>query len=416
MKHLLILSYYFPPVGQSGVQRVLKLVKYLPQYGWQPVVITPAHGGSGVYDTELLADAGSTPVIRTCSLDPLFLTPRRAAARSPQRGGLVAALSRWAIPDNKLGWIPFALRAGRSAAARYPIAAILSSAPPYSSHLAGLRLRRALGKPLVSDFRDSWTRYTWVSYPMPLHRRLDRWLESRVVAGSDLVLGVNQQIVNELRADHPAHAGRCRLLSHGFDPGDFRDPVPSDREHFIIAHTGTLINDRSPRPLLNALRIIKARNPAMSARIRVVFAGQCRPADEALAANAGLADIVTFSGYLPHSRSVLLLQRAACLWLVMGPEETANVTPGKLFEYLGARRPILATAPQQGQAAAIIRETAAGQVFAPAAPDQLATAIEALVERWARGEQLYQGNAAAVARYDRREIARQLAVMLDGLA
>ncbi|MDI6739276.1 MAG: glycosyl transferase family 1, partial [Candidatus Edwardsbacteria bacterium] len=175
MKRLLVLSYYFPPLGMSGVQRVLKLVKYLPRFGWQPVVVTPGFTGTYAYDQDLLAEAAA-PVFRTFSLDPLFLSPQKHDAGLAARRGFLAWLNHWFIPDNKIGWIPFAVRAGMRAAQRYPIDAILSSAPPYSSHLAGVILKRALGKPLVSDFRDSWTNYTWVSYPTRFHRYYDQAL------------------------------------------------------------------------------------------------------------------------------------------------------------------------------------------------------------------------------------------------
>ncbi|MDI6741051.1 MAG: glycosyltransferase, partial [Candidatus Edwardsbacteria bacterium] len=241
-------------------------------------------------------------------------------------------------------------------------------------------------------------------------------LETRVIKNSDLVLGVNQAIVDELKAKNPnIDRSRFYLLSHGYDPEDFRSEVAPDPDHFTIVHTGTFINNRGPAVLLGALRHIRAASPEVGDRVRVIFAGAHRAEDLKAVQEAGLGDAVTFTGYVPHTESVRLLKRAAALWLVMGREETANVTPGKLFEYLGAKKPILASIPADGAAAKIILETGAGQVLAPNDERGLAAAIGDLVRRWQTGEPLYFGDSMAVAQYDRRLIARKLAEMLDSL-
>lgn len=415
MKRLLVLSYYYPPLGQSGVQRVLKLVKYLPRHGWQPVVVTPRAVRSDTDDPALLAETAA-PVYRTASLDPRYLSARRRGAAPAMGRGPLSAVNRWLVPDNKLGWVPFAVGAGRRAAREHRIDAILSSAPPYSSHLAGLALKRATGVPLLCDFRDAWTRFTWGRYPTPLHRACDRWLESRCVRGSDLVLGVNQAIVDELRGGHPdLPAMRFALLSHGYDPEDFSDGVAPDQGRFTIVHAGTFINNRGPAVLLAALQRIRTTAPEACAVIRVVFAGAARAVDRRMVRDAGLSATVSFTGYLPHADSTRMLQRASALWLVMGPEETANVTPGKLFEYLGAGRPILASVPLGGEAARIVRETGAGEALPAGDAGALAGAIAGMVRRWRSGKALYHAAATTVGQYDRRRIARQLAGFLDSL-
>jgi glycosyltransferase involved in cell wall biosynthesis len=414
--NLLVLSYYFPPLGMSGVQRTLKFVKYLPAAGWHPVVVSPRPRGGYGYDPSLLDEAKDAAIIRTFSLDPASLSGARHRPSAVERHGAAAALGAWALPDAKAGWVPWAVSAGLRAAETCGIDAIYSTAPPHSSHLAGVLLQRMLRRPLVCDFRDAWTRYTWARYPTALHARIDRRLERAVVQEADLVIAVNQAILDGLMASHPhPDQKKFTLVPHGFDPADFASPPEITPGHFRIVHAGTFIRNRGPQPLLDALRILRERQPPMFESIRVTFVGAHRHCDVESVRRAGLDGMIAFTGYLPHRRSVEHLQGATALWLVMGPEETANVTPGKMFEYLGARKPILASIPAGGEAAAIIAATSAGTVVDPGDPAALADTLAALLDGWQRGESLYRGDPEAVARYDRRRSAVLLGSCLDDL-
>jgi glycosyltransferase involved in cell wall biosynthesis len=416
MKNLLILSYYYPPLGLSGVQRTVKFVKYLPQFGWNPIVIAPYPRGSYVYDPALCAEVDRAKVFRTWSLDPLFLSPKRDTGYSLSRNPISASLNRWLLPDNKAGWIPFALQAGIRASKSYHLDAIYSTAPPYSSHLAGVLLKKLLGRPLVADFRDAWTSYTWTKYPLQALGKLDRRLEELALKNADLVTAVNDRIIDDLRRLHPKVDGsKFHLVSHGYDPEDFRQDSKPDPEYLTIAHTGTFINNRSPRPLFEALSVLRRQEPAVIEKIRIVFAGTCRESDLSLAKEFGLDPQVRFTGYLTHHQSIKILREADLLWLVMGPEETANVTPGKLFEYLGAERQILGSMPKDGAAADIIRQAGAGLVFAPGDHQGLADAIASLARSWASHKQLYFRRPGIAEKYDRRIIASRLASALNGI-
>jgi len=417
MKNLLILSYYYPPLGSSGVQRTVKFVKYLPQFGWNPIIIAPRPRGSYIHDPALCAEVAQAKVFRTWSLDPLFLSPLKHTGTALRKNSLASRINRWLIPDNKTGWIPFALQAGLKAARQYPIDAIYSTAPPYSSHLAGVLLKKLLGRPLVADFRDAWTSYTWTKYPAGAIKKLDHKLEELVLKNADLVTAVNSEILEDLRDLHPnVNRSKLHLISHGYDPEDFTGTSKPDPDYFTIAYTGTFINNRSPRTLFEAVKLLRKQNIPGLDKLRIVFAGSHRESDLALVKEFGLASLVRFTGYLTHQKSIKILTGADLLWLVMGPEETANVTPGKLFEYLGAARPILASIPKHGAAAAIIRQTGAGLVLAPDDHQGLADAIASLVRSWASHKPLHCGRPGIVKRYDRRRIAGHLASTLDGIS
>ena len=416
MKNLLILSYYYPPLGLSGVQRTVKFVKYLPQFGWNPIVIAPRPRGSYVYDQALGVEVAHAPVFRTLSLDPLFLSPRKHTGASLDKNALVSRLNRWLVPDNKTGWIPFALQAGLKAARRFHIDAIYSTAPPYSSHLAGVVLKKLLKRPLVTDFRDAWTSYTWTKYPVRALHKLDHRLEELVIKNADLVTAVNSRIIDDLRDLHPRIDGsKFHLVSHGYDPEDFSADTKPDPEYFTIAYTGTFIQNRSPRILFEALSLLRREDPAGLEKVRMVFAGSHRESDLALAKEFGLEPLVRFTGYLTHRQSIGILTEADLLWLVMGPEETANVSPGKLFEYLGAKIPIAASIPPLGAAARVIMDTGAGSVVSPNDAAGLAGMIRKHLSAWEKGKTTFRTCPEKLKYFDRRLIAQKFGVLLDGL-
>lgn len=413
MKRLLVLSYYFPPFGMSGVQRTLKFVKYLPEFGWQPVVVTVAARGSYGYDPGLLEEVSRAEVHRTFSLDPLFLSPKGQRPNAVARRGWVAQANRLFVPDNKLGWVPFAVRRGLKICRTAPVDAIYSTAPPFSSHLAALRLKAETGRPLVCDFRDDWIGNPLAAYASPWHRKLDLGLEGRVLAGADRVTAVNQGILDALQQRHPqASRVKFHLLPQGFDPADFT-PAPSKKSpEFLIAYAGTFVEKRSPEPLLKALALIRGRNPEIFSAIRVALAGAHRREDQIMVESLGMQDRVDFPGFLPHRESVALLQRADLLWLVIHPSEGSAVATGKIYEYLGAGRPILASVPTDGAAARLLEETGAGRAILPDDHQALAEAIMERFGQWKSGNRDFH---TKVEQYNRRTIAGLLAGELNGL-
>ena len=222
-RRLLVIAYYFPPMGMSGVQRVTKLVKYLPEFGWQPTVLTVEPGGYFAFDPSLEreVEAAGIEVIRTKSIDPTRLF-KRGAAVPIRRESTRRNWSEWSqwvfVPDNKIGWLPFAVHAAKRAASRKPFDAVLSSAPPYTGHLVGQRVSKALGIPLISDFRDDWVGNPRHVYPTIVHRRWHERLERGVLEHSVFSTTINAIIQERLQRASPA--SEIRVLEQGFDPAD----------------------------------------------------------------------------------------------------------------------------------------------------------------------------------------------------
>lgn len=418
MRNLLFLAYYFPPSG--GVLRLVKLAKYLPAFGWRPLVVCPRPRGVYRHDPGLLRQLDGCLIRRTLSADPSFLLPPRAdAAKVLGRRGLIDQANKLFLPDNKAGWIPFAVDCGLRISRAFPVDAVFSSAPPFSSHLAGVLLKRLLRKPLACDFRDAWSQPNTLSlrlprWHLPADRRLERW----VVESSDLLTSINRTILEGLQGYGTQGGQRFRLVPQGFDPEDFEERSASrpDRERFTIVYTGTLTEHRRLDVMARAFKLLRSEHPGAADRLVFSLAGAHRPEDLRPFYQAGLEGCLRVRGYAPHEEILGMLRRADALWMVVGPREGPTVSTSKIYEYLGARKPILASVPAQSPAAALIAETGSGFSFPPDDHVSLAGAIAGLCRQKAAGRLSYRGHPGAVARYDRREIAKCLARRLDVLA
>ncbi|WP_228350327.1 glycosyltransferase [Rhodocaloribacter litoris] len=418
---MLVVAYYFPPMGLSGVQRVAKFVKYLPEHGWRPTVLTAAPGGYFAYDASLLADveAAGTEVVRTASWDPtrLFGRGRTVALPAERARRWWAGLSQFAfIPDNKVGWWPHAGRAGRRLLRAGTFDAIFSSAPPYTAHLVAVHLARWSGLPLITDFRDDWVGNPRHVYPTPLHRALHRRLEHRVLRASRHATTINTYIRDALlaRNTRPGFTPSVTVLPQGFDPADFDvPPVPRDGTRMRLVYSGIFYDAQTPDAFLQALALLLARRPGVRPHVEAVFVGLVPGASRALATALGLDDLVHYTGYLPHREAVRHLRAADVLWMTVGRRPGAEgISTSKLYEYFGAQKPILALVPE-GAVREALAPYGAAVVTGPDDVEAVADALEGLYERWRAGS-LPAPDRAYVRRFDRRRLAGELAALLGG--
>lgn len=389
MRRLLVVSYYTPPLGLSGVMRVTKLCKYLPDFGWEPLVLTAEPAAYFHYDERLLADLERSRLFRTESLDPgrvlnrLRAGSRRSepvaesAARGPAR--LAGALL---YPDSKVGWVPFALRRGLQVIEQERPHAVFATAPPFTALWLGLRFKARGRLPLIADFRDPWpTGFR----PPPAHQRaaLRRFRRS-VVRRADAVLAVNEGTAREVGPG-------VEVLDNGFDPEDFR-VEPERLEGFSILHVGNLWQNEAD--LLELARALVAVPEA-----RLYLAGMVP--DRLLPALTGLPH-VRLLGVVDHGRACRLMRGADVLLYVGKPRQPVGI---KLYEYLGARRPILAYGPDIEEAAGLVAEMGAG--LAAGAAGEVGAAIARL-----RSGELTGSDRG---RFDRKQQAGRLAELAERL-
>ncbi len=237
------------------------------------------------------------------------------------------------------------------------------------------------------------------------------------MAHSDLVLAINRRILQGLSGFGSDRSHRFEVLPQGFDPEDFSAPSaePGDNNRFTIVYTGTLTEHRRLTVMVQALKLLAQEHPEAMSHIVFELAGVYGPQDLEPLAGSGLESHVHLQGFLPHGRIVEMLKRADVLWMTVGPKEGPTVATSKIYEYIGAQKPILASVPDDSPAAELIAETRSGLVLDPQDHKALALAIYRLYLKKMAGRRLYAGGKP-VAKYDRRLIAKQLARSLDVLA
>lgn len=415
---LLIVAYYFPPSGGAGVQRVLKWVKYLPQFGIEPVVLTVKNGAYPSLDPTLTADFSSDlRVIRTASLDPFSIHARLTGQdrdtlveQSTDDVQSAGGLARWVrgnllLPDARAGWVPFASLRGLGIR---KVDAVLTSGPPHSVHLTGCFLKTMKRIPWVADFRDPWTDIHYYNH-LPRTKAaegFDRFLERRVLKKATRVTTVSPSWARLLseRSGKPVS-----VIPNGFDEADFRDLKGREpSEEFRIVHVGSLYNTRNPVAFWQAVQQFQEQT---GENIRFRAVGRTGQDVKASAYEAGVtADWVLYSS---HDEAIRHMQQADLLLLSTEPQESAagHVT-GKVYEYLATGRPILAVGTPDGDADLLLQSTSGGHLFARDDVEGIAAFLMKQWLAWKEGKPLTGASRRAIAPYSRERQAEKLAELV----
>lgn len=422
MKKVLIISYYFPPMGMGGVQRALKFAKYLPSFGWQPIVLTVKDVNYFAKDYTLLKELSSdTKIIRTGSLDPLrlsYLLNKSKSFKGEAYTTKKAQIQSWIFfPDNKIGWIPFALSKGLKICKDEKVDLIFSTSPPPTAHLVGYLLRKLTGKPWVADFRDEWIGYSYQLLPTVLHRRIKQFTMRMIIKNCDSIVTVNQQIA-ELIKKEVFDPKIIEVIPNGFDQSDFKMEVPRKTEKFTITYAGTFSLDNDPRPFFEALSNLFVKNKISPNEIKLVIVGFPLGIDlNELIAKYKLQECVENFGYLPHPEAIQKLVESDVLLLITSNNsESKFITTGKLFEYLASKKPILAIAPKDSSAAKIISSTNAGKVIEPDQIEKIEDEIFYFYQRYREGKQEFNYDFQDISQFERKHLTSKLASLFEEIS
>jgi len=425
---VLLVSYYFPPSGGPGVQRILKFVRYLPEFGWDPAVLTVRDADFPARDESLLAEIPKTvPVLRTAIPEPYTLYRKltgkaRGAAvdvnvnRQPgERGSFAEALAGAVrgmlfIPDARVGWMLTGLRPGVRFAREFGADLVYSSSPPYTCALLGRAVARRAGIPWIPEFRDPWSGFLSAPRRPEPARSLERRMERGIYRDAPRLVVAWQGIAKDFQAKYPREdAGKFRWIANGFDPEDLRGAAPRANDRFTVVYTGSMYGVRNPDTFLRAVASLLNGGTLDPARVRLRFVGRFGEEVRAMFRRPEVAPVVEEVGYLPHAQSVAEVLGAHALLLVVDDYPgSEDIVPGKVFEYIGARRPVLALA-EDGAVADLVRRTGAGTVLRRDDVDGIAAALAALYGEWVRsGTTRFPGDAGEVGRLSRRERTREL--------
>ena len=429
-KRVLIITYYWPPSGGITVLRCLKFAKYLRDYGWEPIIFTAKGAHYPTIDESNDRDVpAGIEVIRQPIWEPYALYKKFMGKPADENvnnvfytdsasGGWKHDLAVWVrsnffIPDARATWVSGSVKRLLAYLKDHPVDALLSDGPPHSNTRIATLVSRATGTPWLADFQDPWTQ---VDYYQLL--KLTEWgrkkhelQEQEAFATAAKTTIVSPTWKKELEAIGARNVG---VLPYGYDPDDFAGLTRRPHEKFTLTHIGIMGYDRNPTVLFGAMAKLKEELPGFSELFELRLFGQVdyrvREAMEA----AGVLDLVNFAGNVPRAEALQQILDSHLLLLLLNQQENARGRiPGKLFEYLAVRRPILNFGPTDSDAAAIIAEGPSGKTFPyTTSVDILArTLVQYFEERSKAGRA--QLATESIQPYRHPELVRKLATWLD---
>lgn len=415
-RNVLVFAYYFPPMGLSGVQRVTKFVKYLPDYGWRPHVITAGPTAYYAHDPSLLDELEGRNVVihRTSGADPNSMLKGKGTVKMPRewmRRIMRAVSDTFFIPDNKKSWAKQALALARELVKEHHFDAIFVSGPPFSSMIAAATLSEETGIPLVVDYRDLWYGNQFHVYPTSWHAHKHQSLEYDVLAHASRITVTNRRMKERLvaRYNH-LNFEDVVILPHGFDPADLPERiVPPKNDRFRLTYAGIFYDVVTPIPFFKAVRALRAKRPDIAMELH--FAGLLRDEYAKAARKMGIADIVHDHGYCAHADTVQLLLESDALWMMVGATRNADtISSGKLYEYFGTRKPLLVSVPN-GALRKDAERYGAAWITEPSDVEAITQCLSEMYDAWKAGT-LPRPDESVVEGFDRYLLTGLLAKQL----
>jgi len=452
MKNVLMIVYHFPPIGGSGVQRSLKYVKYLRKHGYEPIVATVDQGHNFAYDYKMLEEIPEgIKVYRSNSGETLwlrkiietvfgFISRVKSSFRRSQSAETsestdaqtTAAKSetikdkifRWMeynyyIPDTKVRWYKHAVKNIKNEILKENnIDFIYSTSSPYTDHLIALEIKKATGLPWVADFRDPWVGNVFITEHHPESRKeKERIMEREVIRLADKVVMVTEPICETYMKRYPEYSDKFATITNGFDSADFMDLEVKGNHKFTINYSGILVKGQDPSGLIEALEILSKEDEGFSRDFQMVFRGALYGEYEHMLKNCSLKDKIHIKEYIPHNEIVKEMKSASMNLLMLPDIEASNgIFSGKIFDYIGAERPILAILPKEGIAAKLINERNIGGAFGFGEIQTMKDYIAETYVRWKAGESLSTGAVEKCREYDRINLAGNLAGLFNELS
>lgn len=427
MKKVLIITYYWPPAGGPGVQRWLKFVKYLRDFDIEPVVYKPSNPDYPIQDPSFLKEVpNGITIVEQKIFEPYFLarffSKKNTSAISsgiiPADGKqsllqklLLYIRGNFFIPDARKSWVKPSVKFLSEFIQNNKIDTIITTGPPHSVHLIGLKLSKRFRIKWVADFRDPWTQ---IGY----HKKL-KLTESSELKHQNLeqkVLDAASHIITTSFTTKEEFGKQTQtpvtVITNGYDKhyttGEEVDTM------FSISHIGSLLSGRDPENLWQVLGELSRENLSFKKDLELKLVGAI--SEEVLAAikKEGLTDNLKVIGYVPHSEAVSIQKRSQVLLLIeINSPDTSGIIPGKLFEYMAARRPILALGPEKWDVERILNETGSGNYFNYFEKDELKHRILAYYELYLKNQLCSESRN--IENYSRRNLTAKLAQLLKGL-
>ncbi len=421
MKKVLIISYYWPPAGGPGVQRILKFVKYLPQFGWEPVVLTVEKPDSPTEDLSLLNDIPKgCKIYKTKSLEPFDIYKKFTGKKSDEKipGDVLLQssddsfkdkIAKWVrinlfIPDAKIGWKKYAVKQGLEIIKKENIDLIFTTSPPQTVALIGRKLAKLTGVKWIADFRDPWMEIVYYQKlsRSKITKAIDASLERKVMNDADTIVTISEDMARLLKGKSKEQ--NVVVIPNGFDETDFDSVEFGKNDKFTIAYTGTMSNDRMPYPFIYAVKKMIYDDDIKN--IQMNFAGKFCNEFHKLIEEENLQKYFYMQNFVPHKESTKILQSSDTLLLVIDnvPDNRGFLT-GKLFEYMGCKKPIFAIGPTDGDANLIIKEADCGIMVDYNDNDEAYKSLKMMYDNWLNNITNFKFN---VENYSRKNLTKKL--------
>jgi hypothetical protein len=431
-KKILIITYYWPPAGGPGVQRWLKFSKYLPEFGWQPVIYTPENPSYPLLDESLIKDVPENiEIVKTKIWEPYQLAEKLNKSNKKFKAGQFdvgknqswkSKLSIWVrgnffIPDARVFWVKPSVKFLEQYLKENKIDVVVTSGPPHSLHLIGLNLKKKLPQiKWIADFRDPWTEISYYKH-LKLTKSSDkkhRQLESEVFKNADITLATSYTDAENFRRN----GANAVCITNGFDESDAstqtlkHSNTQTLKSKFTLSYIGVLEQLRNPENLWKALDDLITANSDFAENFTLKFAGRIDEKILNSIENSALKNHISNLGYISHDKAVVEMQNSDMLLITNFPNASSKgIIPGKIFEYLATGKQIISFGPDEADVTKILDETKAGKHFSYNDSDLIKGYILEKFELWKNGNLLE--NTQNIEQFSRRNLTKKLVEILD---
>jgi glycosyltransferase involved in cell wall biosynthesis len=374
MFKVLVVAYYFPPMGLSGVQRTLKFVKYMKNFNWDPTVITSGNVAYYAHDKYLNKELESlnVKIIRVSGTrEPNSLLSKFGTIKLPNeffRNVFDKISQTFFIPDNKISWSKKALIKIDEILSNEKYDCLFITSPPFSAFDIVSQIKKKHDIPLFADYRDLWYGSYFAFYPTPFHKLLHKKKEYQALKAADRIIVTNRKIKEKLIKTYPFLTfDDVVIISHGYDEDDFEKfpAQPKPQNKMVLMYSGIFMVYSKPYYFLKAFKKLSIERPDIASNIELQFVGFLRRENKKLIRKLKLEAFVKDHGYVNHNEAIAKIKSADVLWFMIGKRRNIDaILPGKVYEYLGAQKPVIACVPD-GAAKMVIEESGAGFICKP---------------------------------------------------
>lgn len=424
MKKVLIIAYYWPPAGGPGVQRWLKFVKYLPEFGVQPIVYVPENATYPILDHELVQEIRKDVTVLTHPINEPYKFATFFSKNSTKTisSGIIKDQKKQSfldktllyirgnffIPDARVGWVKPSVTFLSDYINQNAIDTIITTGPPHSMHLIGMELKKRFKLKWIADFRDPWTNIGYHK-ELKLTERASKKhqeLEKEVLNTCDQVITTSFTTKKEFEV---ITSKPIQVITNGYDV-EYVSKLPMDNK-FTISHIGSLLSKRNPRILWKALRLILKENETFENDFELQLIGKVSPEVLETLEEFKLTKFLKIIGYVSHKEAIKKQRSSQLLLLIeINSYETIGIIPGKLFEYMAAERPILAIGPEGSDVEEIIKETNTGKYFDYESMEEVKNYILTCYDDYLNHN--LKQNGIGLQYYSRKKLTEKLAVLL----